>query len=184
MKKSYRLIFLILAIATIGLFACTDSSISEPIDMTANKSYMPFDLHTLDLLTQRSESRTPEGTIAPSFVVDPSWPKPLPNNWLIGQVGGLTVDSHDNVWVYHRGRSLEQSSAYGLGIAGTDENGKPVDALGYSRSLANQIAGCCTVTPSVLKFDYEGNLLDAWGGPQDSGFLENNCRISWRTTAA
>ncbi|KYH00013.1 signal peptide protein, partial [Bradyrhizobium sp. DOA1] len=29
----------------------------------------------------------------PAFAVDPSWPKQLPNNWILGQVGGITVDS-------------------------------------------------------------------------------------------
>ena len=28
----------------------------------------------------------------PTFTVDASWPKPLPNNWIIGQIGGITVD--------------------------------------------------------------------------------------------
>jgi hypothetical protein len=28
----------------------------------------------------------------------------------------------------------------------------------------------------VLKFDPDGNLLDAWGGPSDPGFLEESCR--------
>jgi DNA-binding beta-propeller fold protein YncE len=144
--------------------------------MPAAEPSGPLTNDTLDRLMERSEPRVAEGATAPSFVVDPSWPKPLPNNWLIGQVGGLAVDSQDNIWVYHRGRSFEESSAWGLGVAGTDADGSPIDALGFSRTLAEQIAGCCTVAPSVLKFDQEGNLLDAWGGPQDPGFLENNCR--------
>lgn len=28
----------------------------------------------------------------PTFAVDASWPKPLPNNWIIGQVGGIATD--------------------------------------------------------------------------------------------
>ena len=128
------------------------------------------------LLMERSANRTPSGATAPGFVVDPTWPKPLPNNWLIGQVGGLAVDSHDNIWVFHRPRSLDGSSVRALGPSGTNADGEPVDALGNSRTLADQIAGCCTVAPSVLKFDQAGNLLDAWGGPQDPGFLENSCR--------
>ena len=35
--------------------------------------------------------------IAPRFKVDPSWPKPLPDNWVIGQIGGIAVDSRDHV---------------------------------------------------------------------------------------
>src|SRR4030088_2073019 len=40
-------------------------------------------------LTAPHPSKT--GT-APSFVVDPGWPKTLPNNWIIGDIGGLFVD--------------------------------------------------------------------------------------------
>ena len=35
----------------------------------------------------------------PQFMVDPFWPKPLPNNWLIGQVSGVHVDSDDHIWI-------------------------------------------------------------------------------------
>ena len=38
----------------------------------------------------------------PTFAVDASWPKPLPNNWIIGQVGGIAVDGKDHIWVMHR----------------------------------------------------------------------------------
>jgi hypothetical protein len=38
----------------------------------------------------------------PTFAVDASWPKPLPNNWILGQVGGITVDSKGHIWVIHR----------------------------------------------------------------------------------
>jgi hypothetical protein len=36
---------------------------------------------------------------APAFQVDPFWPKPLPNNWLMGQASGVAVDRRDHVWV-------------------------------------------------------------------------------------
>jgi hypothetical protein len=42
----------------------------------------------------------------PTFAVDAAWPKPLPNNWILGQVGGITVDSQGHIWVIHRPRSL------------------------------------------------------------------------------
>lgn len=131
----------------------------------------------IERIAERSASRVPEGAMAPSFIVDPSWPKPLPNNWRIGQVGGIAVDQHDNIWVYHRPRSLEPSAAAGLGVAGTNADGVPIDGLGNPRPFAAQSAGCCVPAPSVLKFDTQGNLLDAWGGPQDPGFLETNCRV-------
>src|ERR1035438_3266683 len=47
----------------------------------------------------------------PSFVADPSWPEPLPNHWLLGQIAGLFVDQHDHIWVYNRPRSLTNEEA-------------------------------------------------------------------------
>src|SRR5678815_4666049 len=38
----------------------------------------------------------------PMFEPDPLWSQALPNKWVTGQVGGVAVDSHDNVWVFHR----------------------------------------------------------------------------------
>src|SRR5438477_2441799 len=42
----------------------------------------------------------------PKFEVDPFWPKPLPNNWALGQVGGVAIDERDHVWIIHRPDSL------------------------------------------------------------------------------
>ena len=42
----------------------------------------------------------------PTFAVEASWPKPLPNNWILGQVGGITVDSRDHIWEIHRPHSF------------------------------------------------------------------------------
>src|SRR2546428_11191144 len=57
----------------------------------------------------RGESKVP-----PRFVVDPDWPKQLPNNWLIGQVGGLAVDSHNHIWIIQRPRTLANAEAGAL----------------------------------------------------------------------
>ena len=43
---------------------------------------------------------------APQFKVDPFWPKPLPGNWILGQVAGIAVDSQDNIWILHRPSTL------------------------------------------------------------------------------
>ena len=40
----------------------------------------------------------------PQFIVDPFWPKPLPNNRLIGQISGVHVDATDNIWIAQRPR--------------------------------------------------------------------------------
>ena len=47
------------------------------------------------------------GVQAPMFEVDPMWPKPMPNHWVIGMTIGVSVDAQDNVWIIHRGGSLE-----------------------------------------------------------------------------
>src|SRR3954471_4795868 len=36
---------------------------------------------------------------APRFEVDPLWPKPLPNKWILGQTIGVAVDAQDHVWI-------------------------------------------------------------------------------------
>jgi hypothetical protein len=113
----------------------------------------------------------------PSFVVDPAWPQRLPNNWLLGQIGGLYVDKHDHIWVYNRPRTMTNEEA-GLegpvsGIA--DEKGQPINGLGQVRAYGS-IADCCKAAPSVLEFDSDGKLLRAWGGPTDPGFIGGKCK--------
>src|ERR1041385_3413844 len=73
----------------------------------------------------------------PSFEVDPRWPKPLPNHWLVGAVAGVAVDSRDHVWIIHRPSTLQP----------------------------NEIRASYRGAPPVLEFDAEGNLVSSWGGP-------------------
>jgi len=128
---------------------------------------------------QRLLERTPPAVsstgAAPSFVIDPAWPKPLPNNWIIGDIGGLFVDRHDHIWVYHRPRALDSTETGALDAAGKDAKGNPISAIGHPRPYG-RFSGCCVPAPSVLQFDKSGTLLQAWGGPADPGFLEKKCR--------
>jgi hypothetical protein len=113
----------------------------------------------------------------PGFVVDPAWPQPLPNHWLLGQIGGLYVDQHDHIWVYNRPRTMTNEEA-GLEApvpGAVNQKGQPVNGLGQAR-VHGPIADCCKAAPSVLEFDAEGKLLRAWGGPADPGFLGGKCR--------
>jgi DNA-binding beta-propeller fold protein YncE len=129
----------------------------------------------LERLVERTPPPASKGGTAPSFVVDPAWPKPLPHNWIIGDVGGLYVDRHDHIWVYHRPRALSSTDSGAQGEAGKDGRGNPISALGFPRPYG-RLSGCCVPAPSVLEFDKAGNLLQAWGGPGDPGFLETKCR--------
>jgi hypothetical protein len=81
----------------------------------------------------------------PAYKVDASWPKELPNNWIMGQVGGMAVDRQDHIWVLQRPGSNTKDD---LGAAQTPP-----------------VAECCISAPPILVFDTEGNLLKSWGGP-------------------
>ena len=35
----------------------------------------------------------------PTFTRDANWPKPLPNNWMLGVVWGIATDARDHVWI-------------------------------------------------------------------------------------
>lgn len=85
---------------------------------------------------------------APMFEVDPFWPKPLPNHWILGATIGLAVDSRDHVFIIHRRDTFNERTEIG---AATD----PVKA------------DCCIPAPNVLEFDPDGNLVNHWGGPGD-----------------
>jgi hypothetical protein len=81
----------------------------------------------------------------PHFRVDPFWPQPLPDNWIVGQVAGVAVDKNDHVWIIHRPGTLLD-----------DEK----EALKTPPS-----ARCCHPAPAVMEFDQDGKLLRHWGGP-------------------
>src|SRR6202043_4278547 len=70
---------------------------------------------------------------APGFVLDPAWPQPLPHHWVIGDVGGIAVDKHDHIWVYHRPRSVSSTDSGMQGVAGMGAKGNPLSALGFGR---------------------------------------------------
>ncbi len=85
---------------------------------------------------------------APMFEVDPFWPKPLPNHWILGSTIGVAVDSKDHVFIIHRGDpTLNQRTEAGAAA-------KP------------PIGDCCLAAPPILEFDPEGNLVASWGGPE------------------
>ena len=89
----------------------------------------------------------------PLLAVDPSWPKPLPNSWVTGQVGGTCIDSNDHVFIVTRGfQNGGLTSPEGVGGANPSTG-----ALGGAfKSRAS---------PPVIEFDPAGNMVNAWGNP-------------------
>jgi hypothetical protein len=128
------------------------------------------------LLKKSGVYNTSPGGRTPGFVVDPSWPQQLPNNWLLGQIGGLYVDQHDHVWVYNRARSMTTEEAGLEGpVQGATDEGQPINGIGHARAYG-PVADCCKAAPSVLELDSDGKLLRAWGGPSDPGFIGGKCK--------
>ena len=96
------------------------------------------------VLEKTAAAQSRAGVQAPRFEVDPLWPKPLPNHWILGSAIGVWVDADDHIWIIHR-------SSATLG-----NNEKPLE-MGTGE--------CCAGAPPVLEFDQAGNLLRHWGGP-------------------
>ena len=92
------------------------------------------------MLDSRAAAQGAATVQAPMFEVDPLWPKPLPNHWILGNAIGITVDSADNVWMIHR-TSAAPDNLYKGGET------------------------CCTIAPPVLGFNQAGDLIGSWGGP-------------------
>ncbi len=95
-------------------------------------------------LDRTAAAQAQAGNQAPRFEVDPMWPKPLPNHWVLGSAIGVWVDSDDHIWIVHR-------SSATLAV--------------NERPLEMQTGECCAGAPPVLEFDQAGNLLRHWGGP-------------------
>src|SRR5207244_2516606 len=75
-----------------------------------------------------------------NFQVDPFWPKPLPNDWVTGNVGGTCVDANDHVFIVNRTADPNNLTAQ------EKEVGRPA--------------------PPVIEFDPEGNVVNFWADPK------------------
>src|SRR4030095_1376803 len=77
---------------------------------------------------------------APYFDVDPFWPKPLPNHWVLGSTIGVAVDEQDHIWIIHRPGTV-------------DDNFK-------AAAVTPQVGRCCTPAPPVVGVDPAGKLVN------------------------
>jgi DNA-binding beta-propeller fold protein YncE len=74
-------------------------------------------------------------TGAPRYEVDRAWPKPLPNQWVLGGLGGVCVDNQDHVFILNRQDVLEP-----------DLNGG-------------------RMAPLIIELDPGGQVVNSWGDP-------------------
>ena len=90
------------------------------------------------------------------FEVDPWWPKPLPEKWIIGRTGSICVDAHDHLIVTNR------------------------------RDITKEEEETSLQAPSILMFDLAGNLVESWGdhtsvpGTIHGCFVDNDNNV-WLT---
>jgi len=75
-------------------------------------------------------------TAATKFEADLSWPKPLPDNWVLGGLGGLCVDAQDHVLILNR------------------------------QDILNGELNAGKLAPSIIEFDPAGNVVNSWGDPK------------------
>lgn len=100
----------------------------------------------------------------PRYEVDPSWPKPLPEGWINGQLGGTCVDSHDHIAVLDRRNITDeehQTSRQAPPILFFDIDGNLIKSFGDPVVVPDSIHGCT--------FDEENNI---YVGGNDDGIIQ------------
>ena len=104
-----------------------------------------------DVVTAQSPATLATGGL-PMFQVDASWPKEMPNLWILGSVTSVFVDSNDHVWITHLPETLtpEETSA----------------------AQDPPIGECCLPAPVVIEFDADGNVVQGWGDPSTQDVSE------------
>ena len=91
----------------------------------------------------------------PRFQWDSTWPQPLPDNMIMGQIGSVIVDSKDRIWISQDTDILSKESGERIGS-------------GWVRNFG-------TPAPPLLEFDQAGKLLRMFGGP-NANFRSNTAR--------
>ena len=71
----------------------------------------------------------------PRYEVDASWPKPLPDRWVLGGLGGVCVDAADHVVILNRQDIIDGELNAGR------------------------------LAPQIIEFDPAGNVVHAWSDP-------------------
>lgn len=94
-----------------------------------------------------SPARSAAQGSAPKFEVDPLWPKPLPNLWVTGGIGGVCIDSRDHVFILNR------------------------------RDLTDNDLDAGRQAPVVIEFDPGGNVVNSFGDPESTPNTPHGCAV-------
>jgi len=69
------------------------------------------------------------------YDVDVTWPRPLPNQWVLGGLGGVCVDAQDHVFILNR------------------------------QDVAEGDLNAARLAPQVIEFNADGVVVNSWGDP-------------------
>lgn len=104
-----------------------------------------------------AQGSMPDARVTPFsryFKVDPFWPKPLPHDWVTGNVGGACTDSHDHVFIVSR----------------TADKG----------NLTHKEKDIARPAPPVIEFDAAGNVVNSWGDPKVVPTGIHDCYVDYQ----
>jgi DNA-binding beta-propeller fold protein YncE len=90
-----------------------------------------------------------QNTDSPKFQVDPSWPKPLPDRWVTGSVGGTCVDAQDHVFTVNRG------------------------------DLSPKEKKNATTSPPIIEFNQSGDVVKSWGSYETFPARPHGCFVDY-----
>lgn len=92
----------------------------------------------------------------PNYEIDPFWAK-LPDNWVVGPLGGACIDARDHVFLLHRQEGLTEAMVTARDrFDGTQTRMK---------------------APPVMEFDPQGNLINSWGDAKVLGSYLHDCQV-------
>ena len=132
------------------------------------------------VLERTAEAQSKGAVQAPRFEVDPLWPKPLPNHWVLGSTIGVWVDTDDHVWIIHRSSATLANNEKAL------ETKTAANAARARRRCSSSIrqATCCATGADRAQgyewpdsnhgifIDYKGNVWIGGNGGPDSHILK------------
>jgi hypothetical protein len=88
--------------------------------------------------------------VTTKFQVDPFWPKPVPNDLIMGPGSGACVDKADHVFVIQRTADITKSNP----------------------NQADEFA------PTMVEYDPDGNFVQMWGDPKIVPAAAHSCLFS------
>jgi DNA-binding beta-propeller fold protein YncE len=81
------------------------------------------------------------------YEADVTWPKPLPNQWVLGGLGGVCVDAQDHVFILNR------------------------------QDVADGDLNAARLAPQIIEFDSAGSVVNAWGDPAQLDPRLHSCHV-------